>query len=165
MIILIMGVSGCGKTTVGTRLASLLDSRFLDADDLHPKSNIAKMKKGLPLTDDDRYPWLKRVLDGMVRLEGEGGGVVACSALKERYRQVLLSDSSFQVLLVYLKGTLDVLFRRMAKRQNHFMPPQLLDSQLKTLEEPGNALILSIELSPEIICHEIIKYASQQKAF
>ncbi len=164
MVILIMGVSGCGKTTVGKRVARLLNIPFLDADDLHPAANIQKMEKGLPLTDEDRVPWLKKVAEKMAKLEGQGSGVVACSALKERYRQVLTSDSSFPILLVYLKGTRDVLYRRLRQRKDHFMPPNLLDSQLKTLEEPRNALTLSIELTPEIICNRIIQQAARQQA-
>ena len=159
MVIVIMGVSGCGKTTVGRCVAERLHASFLDADDLHSQANISKMKNGLPLADDDRYPWLKMVAEKMVQLEGQGGGVVACSALKKTYRHVLLGDSSFRVFLVYLKGTQDILYRRIAQRKNHFMHPDLLDSQLKILEEPRNALILSIELSPEIICDRIIEYA------
>jgi len=158
MVIVIMGISGCGKTTVGRCVAEKLHAFFLDADDLHSETNIIKMKNGLPLTDDDRDPWLKRVAEKMVQLEGQGGGVVACSALKETYRHVLLGDASFRVFLVYLKGTRDILYQRIAQRKKHFMHPDLLDSQLKTLEEPRNALTLSIELSLEIICDRIIEY-------
>lgn len=157
MVIVIMGVSGCGKTTIGRCVAKELQVPFLDGDDLHPRANISKMAKGLPLTDDDRNPWLKRVAEKMVEMEG--GGVVACSALKERYRRVLMGNSSFPVLLVYLKGTRNTLHRRLQQRKSHFMPPDLLDSQLNALEEPGNALILSIELSPETICKKISQYA------
>jgi carbohydrate kinase (thermoresistant glucokinase family) len=160
MIIVVMGVSGCGKTTIGECVAKALQAPFLDADDLHSKTNISKMKKGLPLTDDDREPWLKRVAEKMAEMAGQGGGVVACSALKERYRRVLLGN--FPVLLVYLKGTQDTIYRRLRQRKNHFMPPDLLSSQLKALEEPENALTLSIELSPEIICNRIIQYAVGQ---
>ncbi|MCP4575865.1 MAG: gluconokinase [Deltaproteobacteria bacterium] len=161
MIIVVMGVSGCGKTTIGRCVAKTLQAPFLDADDLHSQANIIKMKKGLPLTDDDRDPWLKRVAEKMVEMEE--GGVVACSALKESYRRVLLSDSSFSVLLVYLKGTRETLYRRLSQRKSHFMPPDLLNSQLKALEEPRNALTLSIELSPEIICKRITQYAAGQQ--
>jgi len=157
MVILIMGVSGCGKTTIGAGVARALKVPFLDGDDLHSQVSISKMNKGIPLTDEDREPWLKRVAEKMVEMEE--GGVVACSALKELYRRVLLSDSSFPVLLVYLKGTRDTLYRRLRRRKSHFMPPDLLDSQLKTLEEPENALTLSIELSPETICKKISHYA------
>ena len=162
MVILIMGVSGCGKTTIGAGVARALKVPFLDGDDLHSQVSISKMNKGIPLTDEDREPWLKRVAEKMVEMEG--GGVVACSALKERYRRVLMGDSSFPVLLVYLKGTRETLYQRLRQRKSHFMPPDLLDSQLKALEEPRNALTLSIELSPDIMCNRIIQYAAEQQA-
>ena len=158
MVILIMGVSGCGKTTVGKQVADVLRVPFLDADDFHPAPNIRKMKKSIALTDDDRGPWLKRVAEKMAEMAGQGGGVVACSALKERYRHVLFSDSSTPTLLVYLKGTPGTLHRRLQQRKSHFMPPDLLDSQLNTLEEPEHALALSIELSPEILCERIVHH-------
>ena len=164
MIIVIMGVSGCGKTTVGKRVAAALQLPFLDADDLHSVANVRKMKEGLPLTDDDRGPWLRSVAEKMSEMAGQGGGVVACSALKEKYRGVLYGDSSIPVLLVYLKGTRDALYRRMQQRVNHFMPPDLLDSQLKTLEEPEYALTLSIELSPETLSEKIVHHAVPQSA-
>ena len=100
----------------------------------------------------------------MVQMAGQGGGVVACSALKESYRHVLFSDSSISILLVYLKGTRGPLYRRLQQRKSHFMPPDLLDSQLNTLEEPEHALTLSIELSPEILCERIIQHAVGQQA-
>lgn len=162
IIVVVMGVSGCGKTTIGRRVAKVLQLPFLDADDLHPPANISKMKKGIPLADDDRYPWLKRVAEKIAEMAEKRGGVVACSALKEPYRRVLMGDSSLPVLLVHLKGTRDTLYRRLRQRKSHFMPPDLLDSQLKALEEPNNALVLSIELSPETICHRIIEYAVGQ---
>ena len=160
MVILIMGVSGCGKTTVGRKVADVLRVPFLDADDFHPASNIRKMKKGIALTDDDRRPWLKTVAEKMAEMAGQGGGVVACSALKESYRQVLFADAFFPVLLVYLKGTRNTLHRRLLQRGKHFMPPDLLDSQMKTLEEPDSVLTLSIELSPEILCKRIVHHAA-----
>jgi carbohydrate kinase (thermoresistant glucokinase family) len=104
MVILLMGVSGSGKTTVGRLVAESLGVPFVDGDDLHPRANILKMKKGLPLTDEDRAPWLKRVAAEMVRLGEQGGGVVACSALKEEYRRILFGDASFSVLLVLPQG-------------------------------------------------------------
>ena len=160
MIIVIMGVSGCGKTTIGRRVANALQVPFLDGDDFHSPASILKMKNGIPLTDDDRTPWLKRVAEKMVEMAGQGGGVVACSALKEQYRHVLLGYSAFPVLLVYLKGTRDTLYRRLQQRKNHFLPPELLNSQLKTLEEPDVALTLSIELSPDILCKKIVHHLS-----
>jgi len=135
MVILIMGVSGCGKTTIGLKVARALQVPFLDGDDLHSQSNISKMTRGLPLTDDDRGPWLKRVAEEMAKMAGQEDGVVACSALKESYRHVLFSDSSTPTLLVYLKGTRGPLYRRLQQRKSHFMPPDLLDSQLNILEE------------------------------
>jgi len=161
MVILIMGVSGSGKTTIGQKVARILQVPFFDGDDLHSKASISKMMKGIPLTDNDRGPWLKRVAEKMAQMEGQGGGVVACSALKEKYRHVLIGDASFPVLLVYLKGKPDTLRRRLLKRTEHFMPPDLLDSQLKTLEEPDSALTLSIELSPDTLCKKIIDYAAK----
>ena len=160
MVILIMGVSGCGKTTIGLKAARALQVPFLDGDDLHLQTNISKMNRGLPLTDDDRGPWLKRVAEEMAKMAGQGGGVVACSALKKSYRQVLFGDSSIPILLVYLKGTRDTLYRRLQQRKSHFMPPDLLNSQLNTLEEPEHALTLSIELSPEILCKRIVHDAA-----
>ena len=160
MVILIMGVSGSGKTTVGRWVARTLRVPFVDGDDLHPRTNIAKMTEGLPLTDEDRAPWLKGVAAEMIRLAGQGGGVVACSALKDGYRKILFGDVSFPVLLVYLKGSRNLLYQRLRQRTEHFMPPALLDSQLKTLEEPESALTLSIELSPETLCERIVHQTS-----
>jgi carbohydrate kinase (thermoresistant glucokinase family) len=161
MVILIMGVSGSGKTTVGRLVARALGVPFVDGDDLHSRANISKMKEGFPLTDDDRIPWLKGVAAEMFRLAGQGGGVVACSALKESYRKILFGDFPFPVLLVYLKGTRDNLSQRLTQRTEHFMPPALLDSQLETMEEPDAALTLSIELSPEILCERIVRHATR----
>lgn len=160
MVVLIMGVSGCGKTTIGLKVARALQVPFLDGDDLHSQTNISKMNRGLPLTDDDRGPWLKRVAEEMAKMAGQGGGVVACSALREGYRQVLFSDSLAPTLLVYLRGTRSTLFRRLQQRESHFMPPDLLDSQLNLLEEPEHALTLSIELPLEILCERIVHHAA-----
>ncbi len=161
MVILIMGVSGSGKTTVGRMVARVLKVPFVDADDLHPRKNVTKMKQGVPLTDADRSPWLKRVAAEIGRLAEEGGGVVACSALKEDYRGMLMGDRSSQVNLVYLKGERKRLLKRLSERRNHFMPPELLDSQLETLEEPDSALTLSIERSPEVLCEKIVRRAAR----
>ena len=127
-----MGVSGSGKTTVGERLAAALGARFVDADDLHPAANVAKMTDGVPLTDDDRWPWLDAVA---AELAG-GRVVVACSALKRAYRDRLRAAAP-DLTLVYLQVERDVLADRMEHRPGHFMPPALLDSQLATLEPPG----------------------------
>ncbi len=163
MVILMMGVSGCGKTTIGRKVAGLLRLPFLDADDLHSGSSISKMMNGIPLTDMDRGPWLNRVAEKLGQMERRGGGVAACSALKESYRQVLVGGLSSPVLWVYLKGTRDTLHRRLLERTAHFMPPGLLDTQLKTLEEPESALALSVELSPDVLCERIVHFVLGQK--
>lgn len=131
-LVVVMGVSGCGKSTVGAALADRLRVPFLDADDLHPSSNVAKMSQGIPLTDDDRAPWLDAVGEKLAqhRLTGL---VVACSALKTRYRGMLRHHVP-QVFFVHLEATRQVLAQRMVFRSSHFMPLALLDSQLATLE-------------------------------
>lgn len=126
-----MGVSGSGKTTVGSALAAALGRRFVDADDLHPPANVEKMAAGVPLTDDDRRPWL----DAVGAVLAEGGVVVACSALRRAYRDRLRAAAP-GLRLVFLHGTRELLAERMGHR-DHFMPVTLLDSQLATLEEPG----------------------------
>lgn len=138
-LIVVMGVSGSGKTTVGQRLAQRLGLSFEDADDLHPAANVAKMAAGHPLTDDDRRPWLASV--GAELASAEHGLVMACSALKRRYRQVIL-DAAPAVRFVELEGSRALLESRMTHRRGHFMPASLLDSQLAALEslaadEPG----------------------------
>ena len=126
-----MGVSGSGKTTVGAALAEALGLRFVDADDLHPEANVEKMGAGVPLTDDDRWPWL----DAVGAVLAEGDVVVACSALRRIYRDRLRAVAP-GLALVYLHGPRELLAERMGHRPGHFMPATLLDSQLETLEEP-----------------------------
>jgi carbohydrate kinase (thermoresistant glucokinase family) len=162
LIFLIMGVSGSGKTTVGRCVARALKLPFLDADDLHSTANILKMKKGQPLNDADREPWLKKIAEKMYEMDQKGGGVAACSALKKAYRQTLLKRLSGKALIVYLKESRNTLIKRMAERKDHFMPPGLLQSQLDALEEPENALILDIELSPKDLCLEILNHGAHQ---
>ena len=156
MIIIVMGVSGSGKTTVGKPLAALLKVSFLDADELHPAENIGKMRRGIPLGDHDRESWLHTVTGKIAEFEKNGGGVIACSALKKKYRRILSSGSKKDVRFVYLKGNRDTIYRRMQQRGTHFMKPGMLDSQFEVLEEPGEALIVSIEGTPEAICRRII---------
>ena len=137
MILVVMGVSGSGKTTVARGLAARLGWRFQEGDALHPPANVAKMAAGTSLTDEDRWPWLEAiaaVIDGW-RAEG-ASGVVTCSALKRAYRAVLLADRP-DVRLVFLSGDKALVAGRMANRKGHFMPPALLDSQYATLEPPG----------------------------
>jgi len=135
--IVVMGVAGCGKSTVGGLLAARLGLQFVDADDLHPPSNVAKMSAGTPLTDDDRLPWLARVAE--VLRGGDDGAptVVACSALRRSYRDALRDGAGGDVAFVHLHGASDLLARRIAARADHFMPPALLHSQLATLEPLG----------------------------
>ena len=161
MVLLIMGVSGSGKTTVGSLVARTLNVPFLDADDLHSPANIIKMKKGIPLSDTDREPWLIRIAEKICQMARSGGGVVACSALKEAYRKILFEGLFEKPLVVYLKGDRSILEKRMAGRKDHFMPAALLQSQLNTLEEPENAMTLDILLSPETLCQRIVHYASK----
>ncbi|QSQ20702.1 gluconokinase [Pyxidicoccus parkwayensis] len=155
MVVIVMGVSGAGKTTEGRALAASLGWRFVDADDLHPQSNIAKMAAGVPLTDEDRWPWL-RMLSGLIGAALKQGDdlVVACSALKASYRQVLEVDPA-RMRWVYLDAPREVLASRLAQRHGHFMPPSLLDSQLETLELPANALRVDVTPPPEEVVKRI----------
>jgi len=133
--IVVMGVSGCGKTTVAAALADRLGVPFLDADDLHPPGNVAKMRDGLPLDDEDRRPWLAAVADWLGDQAQAGhDGVVACSALRRAHRDVLRAAPGTQVRFVHLNGERDTIASRLTGRGGHFMPASLLDSQLDTLE-------------------------------
>lgn len=155
---IIMGVSGCGKTNVGQSLAAQLSWDFYDADDFHPPENVAKMAEGIPLNDSDRAPWLAALHDLISSsLKKDRPGVLACSALKERYRQQLLKDN-MDVQLVYLKGSYDLIWSRMSARKDHYMKPQMLQSQFETLEEPQNALTIEISIPVEEIVREILKH-------
>ena len=157
--VIIMGVSGCGKSTIGALLASQLRWEFEDADWLHPAANVDKMHNGIPLTDEDRWPWLAAIASWIDHSRRSGGrAVVACSALKRRYRDVLIGDRP-DVRLVYLKGDEALIARRIATRHEHFMPRSLLHSQFEALEEPGpdeNPIIVSIEPQPREIVAKIL---------
>lgn len=152
-----MGVSGCGKSTVGELLAQKLSIPFYDADDFHPANNIAKMAVGTPLTDDDRKPWLVLLADQIHLWQNQSGAVLACSALKQSYRDILISRSPDSVRFVYLKGDQELLASRLAERSSHFMPSSLLKSQLDTLEFPVNALTVDIKRPLEAIISAILK--------
>lgn len=157
-IILLMGVSGSGKSTTARRLASALDWPHCDADSFHPPANIAKMRAGKPLTDDDRWPWLAAIanwIDGQRAIAATG--IVACSALKRRYRDILIGDRP-DVGLVYLQGGFSLIAARLSRRRGHFMPPQLLHSQFEALEEPQAdeaALVVSMRLPPKLVVERI----------
>ena len=143
MILVLMGVCGCGKTTVGEALAAELDWPFFDADDFHPAANVAKMAAGHPLDDSDRWPWLDRIADEMRQILARGGhAVLACSALKEAYRARLARAGD--VRIVYLKGDQAIIAERLAARQHKYMPASLLPSQFAALEEPSRALAVDI---------------------
>jgi carbohydrate kinase (thermoresistant glucokinase family) len=154
-MIITMGVSGCGKTTIGKLLADKLEIPYFDADDFHPQVNIDKMEKGIPLTDEDRYPWLSDLANKMVDWEKNGGAVLSCSALKEDYRQILMSKVS-EVRWVYLFGSYDVIVERMEKRGNHYMKSNLLQSQFDALEEPNYGIKVSILAAPHKIVEAIL---------
>jgi len=143
VIALVMGVSGSGKTTVGEALARKLGWRFIDADDLHPPANVAKMASGVPLDDDDRWPWYDRIVAEMRRTSARGqSAVVACSALKKAYRDRLAAGGDVRV--VYLKGDAATIEPRLKARAGHFMPASLLPSQFETLQEPRDAIVVDI---------------------
>lgn len=148
MIVVVMGVSGCGKTTIGELLASRLAYPFLDADEFHPPENVAKMAAGTPLSDADRWPWLEAL---NAKLIANQSAVLACSALKESYRNVLskgLTDCRF----VHLRGSIELIRARMKERRHRYMPASLLESQFATLEPPADAIEVDIGLSaPECV--------------
>ena len=157
MVIVLMGVSGAGKTTVGTRLADALGWDFADADTFHPEVNVEKMKRGEPLTDADRWPWLHSIRDFIEKRLAEGEpAVVTCSALKADYRDVLL-DGLNDVCLTYLRGSQERIRDRLQKRTDHFFDAELLESQFETLEEPSpeETLIVDIDASPDAIVETI----------
>ena len=162
-----MGVSGSGKSTVAALLAAALGCRFQEGDDLHPRENVEKMRSGIPLTDADRLPWLRKIaeeIDGW-RARGEWG-VLTCSALKRSYRDIIIGDRR-DVVLVYLKGSRDLIHQRMATRHEHFMPVALLDSQFATLEEPTpdeHPIIVDVGGKPAEIAHEITRRLQRMPA-
>lgn len=158
--LIVMGVSGAGKSTVAEALSARLGWRCADADRFHPAANVAKMSAGEPLTDDDRWPWLKAIADEIDRLCGKRQrAVVACSALRRAYRDVLVHGRR-DVRIVFLDGARELIARRLAARKGHFMPPDLLDSQFRTLERPGpdeGAVTVSIDASVEAIVDDIVR--------
>jgi len=158
MVVVVMGVSGSGKTTVASLLAEALGWHFQEGDKLHPPENVEKMSAGIPLTDADRIPWLHKIARQIDDWRAEAqSGVLTCSALKRSYRNIIIGDRP-GVRLVYLEGSPRLIRQRMAQRHGHFMPPVLLDSQFSILEEPSpdeNPIVVDIGGQPEEIAREI----------
>jgi carbohydrate kinase (thermoresistant glucokinase family) len=159
-VLIIMGVSGCGKTTIAELLSRELGWEYRDGDEFHPQSNVDKMHSGTPLTDDDRWPWLKAIVAWIDEKRQAGAhAIVTCSALKKSYRDILIGSRK-DVALIYLKGTEDLIAQRLSKRKGHFMPKGLLRSQFQTLQEPGpdeHAITVSIVPAPEEIAATILR--------
>ncbi len=166
-IAVVMGVSGSGKTTVAAGLGEQPGWILLEGDSFHPAANVAKMHAGIPLTDADRWPWLRAIAARADELRVAGqSAAVACSALKRAYRDVLIGDRP-DVVLVYLRGSQDLIARRIKARRGHFMPPALLDSQFATLEEPGpdeNPIIVDIGGTPEAEIADAIRQLHAREA-
>ena len=162
--LIVMGVSGSGKSTVAEALGQRLGWRFEDGDSFHPASNVEKMRAGHPLTDEDRWPWLNAIADEIARVCDKGEHVIiACSALKHTYRDVLLRGRD-DVRFVFLRGTKELIAARLAQRKGHFMPPGLLDSQFKTLEPPQPSerpITVSIDAPVDGIVDDIARQLEQ----
>jgi gluconokinase len=157
MIVIVMGVTGSGKTTVGMLLAKRLGWDFLDADDFHSAANKAKMHQGVPLTDADRMPWLEAMHTKLLQLHSEKrNAVLSCSALKQSYRDVLMDG--VQAKVVYLKGSYDFIANRLRSRKGHFADEHILAGQFADLEEPKNAVVVDIAPSAEKIVDEILRH-------
>ena len=158
--LIVMGVSGSGKSTIAACLAKRLGWAFEDGDRFHPASNVAKMAAGHPLTDEDRWPWLQAIADEINKVCASGGHVViACSALKRSYRNLLMHGRS-DVRIVFLRGSKTLIAERLARRKHHFMPPGLLDSQFRTLEPPENdehVIAAPIDATVETIVEDIVR--------
>ncbi len=164
MIVVLMGVTGSGKSTIGTLLAERTGAVFADADDYHPEANKKKMAAGQPLNDEDRQPWLG-ILNGLMRGWFEAGknGVLACSALKESYRATLAAGMpKGAVMFVWLDGPRNLIAERLAERHHEFMNPALLESQFATLEPPADALRIVNDRSPEEIVRQILEHMSPE---
>lgn len=156
MIVLVMGVSGAGKSTVGTLLARALDATFIEADDHHPPANVEKMQAGVPLDDADRWPWLDALAGAIREAVALGRVVVACSALRRRYRDRLLAGQSAPVRVVHLTGSPAVIGARMSARTGHYMPASLLPTQIAALEVPDDAITVDVSLTLEVQIRTIL---------
>jgi gluconokinase len=159
-----MGVSGCGKTRIGELLAERLDCPFTDGDAFHSEANKEKMHKGIPLTDDDRWPWLRTIRASIEEKQRAGEtAVFTCSSLKRSYRDIL-RDGDRDVIFVYLHGTVELLRERLGERKGHFFDPSLLQSQLDTLEPPGadEAIEADIAMTPDQIVEKVLKEVKER---
>lgn len=154
MLIIIAGVAGTGKTTIGKLLAEELELPFYDADDFHPSSNRKKMKAGIPLNDDDRKPWLKLLGENLKQWTSQEGAILACSALKENYRQELMTVPN--LTWIFLHGPRELIAERLKVRGGHFFKVELLDSQFQALEIPHYGLHQEVLQSPELVVQEIL---------
>jgi gluconokinase len=157
--LILMGVCGCGKTLIGSMLAERLGGVFEDADDFHPAPSKAKMTAGIPLTDEDRWPWLQILRDRIVEMrEKTPCYLLACSALKQVYRDILRGDDPRSMLeFVHLKGSRELIGSRMAQRKGHYMPTTLIDSQFAILEEPHDAITVDVGGTPEEIVEDVLR--------
>ncbi|GLU44508.1 gluconokinase [Allomuricauda sp. NBRC 101325] len=155
-VLVVMGVSGCGKTAIGQLLSKKLDRPFFDGDDFHPESNVQKMKSGTPLNDEDRKDWLI-TLNQLCVAHRENGAIIACSALKKNYRSLLRAGMGDSIAFVYLKGSFELIKARLEQRKGHFMPIELLQSQFETLEPPSREITVSIDQTPKKIVSEVLK--------
>jgi carbohydrate kinase (thermoresistant glucokinase family) len=156
-IFFIMGVSGSGKTTIGELLSERTGIPFFDADDYHPESNKKKMQEGHPLTDEDRQGWLIRLNELAIEQAKNKGAIIACSALKERYREILSTNVTVPVYWVLLQGSFELIKERIEKRKGHYMPASLLRSQFDILEAPANAIVEDIANDPGFIVDDILR--------
>jgi gluconokinase len=156
-VLIVMGVSGCGKTTIGRAVAAVLGWSFIEGDDLHPEANVKKMAHGIPLDDADREPWLQAIrdtIDSFVRRRESV--VISCSALKQGYRDFLAAGRG-EVVFVYLKGSFELMRERLLRRKGHYMPVDLLVSQFDALEEPADAIVVDVNQEPETIVRHIVR--------
>ncbi|MDQ2794224.1 MAG: gluconokinase [Bacteroidota bacterium] len=165
MVCIIMGVSGCGKSTVGEQLAPRLGLPYYDGDAFHSAANIEKMRHGIPLTDDDRRDWLATLATKLGEWETTGGAILACSALKEAYRTTLQIGVKTPIHWIFLDGPRELLLERMGGRKGHYMHANMLASQLAILERPAYALTLAITATPEALVQQIVAAKQQDAAF